>query len=225
MSARDVSLALLALAAGSIDVLAFTRLGGALPSAMTGNTALLGLTLGRGHLRDAVPFLLAFGGFVAATATATGVCKAVSGTSESQRTIVRLLAGEAALLAGFAILWQFAARPMVGAARNSLILLAAAAMGIQGVTARSIGRPGLNTIVFTSTLSAIVSALTAAALRRPHGVFSDTRRQVYIFAIYFLGAALAGVAVMGRVDPIAALPLIAVLGAVICLYRPPAMLH
>lgn len=96
---------------------------------------------------------------------------------------------------------------------------------IQGVTARSIGRPGLNTIVFTSTLSAIVSALTAAALRRPHGLFSDPRRQVYIFAIYFLGAALAGVAVTGRVDPIAAWPLIAVLGAVICLHRPPAMLH
>lgn len=39
-------LALLAVAAGSVDVLAFAGLGGVLPSAMTGNTALLGRALG-----------------------------------------------------------------------------------------------------------------------------------------------------------------------------------
>src|SRR5690348_5430780 len=44
----DVALALLALGAGSMDALGFFALGGAFPSAVTGNTALLGLAVGRG---------------------------------------------------------------------------------------------------------------------------------------------------------------------------------
>ncbi|MGH8160965.1 MAG: DUF1275 family protein, partial [Gammaproteobacteria bacterium] len=42
VDAQDGGLALLASAAGAMDVLAFTHLGNVLPSAMTGNTALLG---------------------------------------------------------------------------------------------------------------------------------------------------------------------------------------
>ena len=43
----DLGLAMLAVGAGSMDVFGFFALGGALPSAMTGNTALLGLALGQ----------------------------------------------------------------------------------------------------------------------------------------------------------------------------------
>lgn len=43
--ARDLGLVSLAMAAGGMDVLAFTHLANVLPSAMTGNTALLGLAL------------------------------------------------------------------------------------------------------------------------------------------------------------------------------------
>ena len=39
----DLGLAMLAIGAGSMDVFGFFALGGALPSAMTGSTALLGL--------------------------------------------------------------------------------------------------------------------------------------------------------------------------------------
>ena len=44
----DVGLALLGFASGSMDALAFFNLGEVFPSAMTGNTALLGLALGQG---------------------------------------------------------------------------------------------------------------------------------------------------------------------------------
>jgi hypothetical protein len=46
----DVGLALLGFASGSMDALAFFNLGQVFPSAMTGNTALLGLALGQGDV-------------------------------------------------------------------------------------------------------------------------------------------------------------------------------
>ena len=49
----DVGLALLGFASGSMDALAFFNLGEVFPSAMTGNTALLGLAL--------LPFVAVFG--------------------------------------------------------------------------------------------------------------------------------------------------------------------
>lgn len=217
---QDLGLASLALGAGCIDVLAFVRLGGALPSAMTGNTALLGLTLGRGHPLDAVPFLLAFVGFVVGTAVAVTTSEAIPSSGRTARATVSLLGQEAVLLASFAVLWQLAARPVADTARNALILLAAAGMGMQGVAARLTGRSGLNTIVFTSTLSAIVGSVTRTLLLRPSRQLDrDTRRHIGIFGVYFLGAIMAGLAIRGDAHAIAILPLVAVLGAIACYYR------
>ena len=50
VDSSDVGLALLGFASGSMDALAFFNLGEVFPSAMTGNTALLGLALGQGHV-------------------------------------------------------------------------------------------------------------------------------------------------------------------------------
>ena len=60
----DIGLALLAIGAGSMDAVGFFALGGALPSAMTGNTALLGLALGQGHPAAAAPPFAAAGGVI-----------------------------------------------------------------------------------------------------------------------------------------------------------------
>ena len=69
----DIGLALLALGAGSMDALGFFALGGALPSAMTGNTALLGLALGQGHPVAAAPPFAAGLGFVLGAALAAAL--------------------------------------------------------------------------------------------------------------------------------------------------------
>ncbi len=67
----DVALALLSFAAGAMDALAFFSLGEVFPSAMTGNTALLGLALGQGHLTRASRPFVAFVGFLAGGALAS----------------------------------------------------------------------------------------------------------------------------------------------------------
>ena len=184
---------------------------------MTGNTALLGFALGRGQLAGAVPLLLALAGFVLGAATATAVLNLARAPD---RVASLLLVLEAVLLAGFALGWQVAARPIGGFGRDGLILLAASSMGIQGVVAPRADRPGINTIVFTSTLTAIVGAVTQALVRVPHRLNSAAKRQIFMFAAYLLGAIAAGLFLHhGGFRPIVALPVAAVLGALACRVR------
>ena len=103
----DFGLALLGFASGSMDALAFLNLRQVFPSAMTGNTALLGLALGQGNLVAASRPLVAFAGFLtAASAAAAGVDLWLDGCPVS-RAVRWLLAVEACLLAMFAVAWQF----------------------------------------------------------------------------------------------------------------------
>jgi uncharacterized membrane protein YoaK (UPF0700 family) len=69
----DLGLAMLAIGAGSMDAFGLFALGGALPSAMTGNTALLGLALGQGHPTAAAPPFAAGTGFVLGAALASAL--------------------------------------------------------------------------------------------------------------------------------------------------------
>jgi uncharacterized membrane protein YoaK (UPF0700 family) len=208
----DFGLALLGFASGSMDALAFLNLRQVFPSAMTGNTALLGLALGQGNLVAASRPLVAFAGFLtAASAAAAGVDLWLDGCPVS-RAVRWLLAVEACLLAMFAVAWQFSDRPISGVGLYGLIVLASSAMGIQSLAARLVDRPGITTVVFTSTLTAIATAVTAALLRRPHRLTFATKRQIGMFLIYGAGAIVAGLlASEGAV--IAFLPFVAVIAA------------
>jgi uncharacterized membrane protein YoaK (UPF0700 family) len=110
---------------------------------------------------------------------------------------------------------------------DALILLSATAMGIQGVIARHINAPGINTIVFTSTLVAIVMSVTGA-LARPSlhpPVRIRTARQIGIFLAYGLGGLLAAILISRDTGIIQWVPLLAVAGAVSCFElgeQPPA---
>jgi uncharacterized membrane protein YoaK (UPF0700 family) len=189
---RDLGLALLGFASGTMDALAFLNLRQVFPSAMTGNTALLGVALGQGHLIAASRPLIAFAGFlIGAAVAAAGVDLWFEGCPVS-RAIRPLLALEACLLAAFAVVWQFADRPIAGVGLYTLIVSASSAMGIQSRTARLIDRPGITTVVFTSTLTAIATAAIAALLRRPHRLPFTTKRQIGMFLIYAVGAAVGG---------------------------------
>src|SRR6478752_2183302 len=132
----DIGLALLAIGAGSMDAFGFFALNGALPSAMTGNTALLGLALGQGHPAAAAPPLAAGAGFVLGAALASALLHLGLDKLSARRTVAWLLAVEACVLPGFLLAWQFADRPAAGLSLYVLILLGAVGMGIQSVAAR-----------------------------------------------------------------------------------------
>ena len=161
--AGDFGLALLSFASGSMDALAFFNLGQVFPSAMTGNTALLGLSLGQGHLIEASRPFIAFAGFLAGAAVASASVELWLHKLSISRAVCRLLALEACLLAAFALAWWFIDRPDRGRLVSmGSIVAVSSAMGIQSVAARLVGRSGITTVVFTSTLTAIVTSATEA---------------------------------------------------------------
>ncbi len=211
VDAADGGLALLGLASGAMDALAFFSLGEIFPSAMTGNTALLGLALGQGRFVDASRPFVALAGFLLGAALAAASVDLWLGKLPPPRAIWRLLAAETCLLAVFALAFQFMGQPSFGPWLYGLILVVASAMGVQSVAARLAARPGVTTVVFTSTLTSIVSAATSAMLRPPHRLPFAAKRQIGVFLAYGLGAALCGL--LAARAPIAFMPLAAVLAA------------
>ena len=138
----DVALALLSFAAGAMDALAFFSLGEVFPSAMTGNTALLGLAIGQGHLTRASRPFVAFVGFLAGGALASASLELRLKAVTKPQAVWRLLALEACLLAVFTVAWTLVERPIADLVDYPIIVVASSAMGIQSVAARLLGAPG-----------------------------------------------------------------------------------
>ena len=205
----DVGLALMAVAAGSTDAMAFLKLGMVFTSAMTGNTVLMCIAIGQGRLAAALLSFAAFASFVVGAMLAA----ALSGRRPARTgaSLTPLFVLEIACLAGFVALW-FASDRSKEAATYALVALSALAMGVQGVTARHINVPQVNTIVFTTTILTVVVSVTNALLRSP-GLPFDTKRQIGVLLIYALGAALAGLSIARDDGVYLWLPLIAVIGA------------
>jgi uncharacterized membrane protein YoaK (UPF0700 family) len=205
---HDLTLALLAFASGTTDVLSFLALSGVFTSAMTGNTALLGLAAGQGQSGAAVRSVAALAGFLMGVAAGT----LPRGIGGRRSDLSQILALELLCLGLFTAIWG--TRPDLdnGSAVYGLILLSAAGMGIQSVAARRINLPGIPTVVFTSTLTSIVMAATEAVLRRTRFPFEGLR-QIAVFCAYLIGTLLAGVMASRSLGAIVLLPLIAVLGA------------
>jgi uncharacterized membrane protein YoaK (UPF0700 family) len=207
---QDASLALLAAAAGTLDVLGYLRLGPALISAMTGNGALLGLAIGQHQFAAALHSGAAFGGFVVGVAGGALLLDDKDrGWSARVTTIVTI---EAVLLATFALLWLASTHPLSDASAYVLILLASGGMGLQSVAVRQLRIPGVTTTFFTGTLTSIVISVARAAEppTGPRKLPSSMLPQLVALAAYVGAAACAGVAASHGVNAIALLPVAAV---------------
>jgi uncharacterized membrane protein YoaK (UPF0700 family) len=185
---------------------------------MTGNTALLGLALGQGHPAAAAPPLAAGAGFVLGAALASALLHLTSPSCQRAAPSPGCSLSRPASSAGFLPAWQFAERPAAGLLLYVLILLGAAGMGIQSVAARQDGRPGVTNVVFTSTLTAIVIAVTGVALGSPRRLGFAAKRQSFILLAYGVGAVTGGFLTWRAIDAIPFLPLVAALAA-LCLHR------
>jgi uncharacterized membrane protein YoaK (UPF0700 family) len=167
---RDVLLVVLTLTTGALDAVSYLRLGKVFSSVITGNLALLGVAGGEQDASLALNAGLALAGY----AVGVLVGGALAGTPEPGQPawpveVTRTLAIEFGVLAAFS-------------GRLALLLLAAAAMGVQSTAVRRLGQ--MSTTYLTSTLTGI---LTALALRRwPE----DWWRSTGIIVMAVIGAAL-----------------------------------
>jgi uncharacterized membrane protein YoaK (UPF0700 family) len=205
----DLGLGLMAVAAGSSDALAYLKLGNVFTSAMTGNTVLLCIAVGQGHVQAALQSFTAFGAFVIGAVLAAVLSRRPAPTPP----LLPLFTLEIACLIAFVAVW-FATGVSSEPARYALISLSAIAMGVQGVTARQINVPQVNTIVFTTTIISVVAACTHAVLRSTRVPF-DTKRQIGVLLIYAAGAVLTAFLVTRDYGIYVFIPLAAVIGALL----------
>jgi uncharacterized membrane protein YoaK (UPF0700 family) len=198
-----------AFAAGAVDVITFAKLGGILASAMTGNLAFMGYYLGRFSFASALGSAIALLGFVMGGSVGT-----LLGRGRGRDAALRLLlAAEVVLLAGAVALWLATAHGVESVSRYGVIVLLAVSMGLQSIVGKRVNLSNIPTVVFTSTLTNIVIALTEMAASGRFSVPADTRRQTVSFLLYFVGALAAGFAVHFHALVLIFLPLLAVGGA------------
>jgi uncharacterized membrane protein YoaK (UPF0700 family) len=214
--ALDGVLGLTSFAAGSVDVLSFAKLGGVLASAMTGNVALLGLYAGRDNAAAALSSMVALIAFILGAGAGVWAAR----RRAQHGALKLLLAAEFALLLAGASLWLASGRPQGGICANGVVVFLAMAMGVQMIAGRHLNLAGIPTVVFTSTLTNIVTGVTEALARKTRRLPPDFWRQCLALAVYFGGALAAGICVYAGTPAMMFLPVTAVAAALALLAWP-----
>ena len=206
-----------AFAAGSVDLIAFAKLGAVLVSAMTGNLAFLGYYISRFSFAAALGSALALVGYVLGTAAGVLLSRNLS-----QHPALRLLlTAQAVLLAITLVIWPSITQHRGTLGLDSVIILASMAMGMQSIVGKRVNLSNIPTIVFTSTLTNIIIGLTETLASGKFTMPRDTKRQAASFLMYWVGATVTGYAVFFALPFFMAIPLAAVLLALLSelLYR------
>jgi uncharacterized membrane protein YoaK (UPF0700 family) len=200
-------LAVLAAAAGCLDAVCVTRLGGLFASVITGNLVLLGRAIATVDGRLAAGTTTAVGSYALGVAAGTVSLRRREAGWRRRTSIVATV--EVILLTGVAAGW-LATDGQPGRSTPLLLGLAAAAMGVQSVITISSGVRGASTTYLTGTLTGVVRAVAGDPHRFAAGAGGAAR----------LGALLCGAAVGAlvlRVAPSWALALPAALVAAVAI--------
>jgi uncharacterized membrane protein YoaK (UPF0700 family) len=180
---RDILLVVLTLTTGALDAVTFLRLGNVFSSVITGNLVLLGVAAGQLDAALALNAGLALAGYAGGVVAGA----ALAGTPELGQPVwpvqvTRALAVESGVLAAFSGEWLAVGGHPAGASRVALLLLAAAAMGLQSTAVRRLGQ--MSTTYLTSTLTGVISAIALG--RRP----DEWQRSTAILIAAVTGATL-----------------------------------
>lgn len=199
-------LAVLSAAAGCLDVVAVTRLGGPFASVITGNLVLLGRAVATVDGRMVVDTSTAVGSYGVGVAVGTLGLRG-GGAGWCRRTSL-VVGFEVVLLIGVAAGWLVTgAQP--GYPTTALLLgLAAAAMGVQSAITISTGVRGASTTYLTGTLTSVVRVLVRGPRR-----FAASAGDASRLAALLSGAAVGGLVL--RVAPVWAPVLAAALVAAV----------
>jgi uncharacterized membrane protein YoaK (UPF0700 family) len=201
-------LVVLTAAAGCLDVVCVTRLGGPFASVITGNLVQLGRAIATPDGRLAADATAAVGGYAVGVAAGTVPLRRC-GPGWRRRTSL-VMALEVMLLAGVATGW-LAAGAHPGRSSTVLLLgLAAAAMGIQSAATISSGVRGASTTYLTGTLTSVVRTVAVD----PHRFGAGAGGAVRLVAL-LCGATVCTLVL--RVAPLWAPALPAVLVAAVAL--------
>jgi len=179
----DQRLVALAAAAGCLDAASFLGLEGIFPANQTGNTALLGIAIGRGDWGAMGRTGMALLGFCLGALLLGLALRHVARDRAWGPETGAALWVEVALLAGLLAVWHTG--PVYVA-----IALAALAMGVQSLAAQRAGVPGVSTTFVTGTLTRLSSRLgSGEASARADGT------PALVWVAYLAGAVAGGAAI------------------------------
>jgi uncharacterized membrane protein YoaK (UPF0700 family) len=180
----------LAAIGGWVDAIGFLTLFGLFTAHLSGNTARLGVALGRGEastaLTYAVPIVVFFGGAV------LGMAFMTTRHARGRGAIAPLLAVEAALVATFmvvgTILRDAGDLTPRSAAYYGLAVLAVAAMGLQTAALRNVAGVPVHTTFITGMVTHFAEAIVGVVRRDPRRASPHAGVYGGLVAAYVAGA-------------------------------------
>ena len=188
---RHALVVVLTFLTGSADAIGFLALGGAFSSVMTGNMVLLGLSAGRGDGDLALTSACAIASFI------TGVLAGahVAGSAQPDdpvwpRRVTRALVLELLVFVVFLVVWVVTLPSRSEHVDLALLMLSAAALGVQSSAIQRFGVPGLSSTYLTGTLTALIGGVAA---RSP---WRTLRPKAHVLLALITGAAVGALMAM-----------------------------
>lgn len=204
---RDALAVALTLTTGAVDAVSFLRLGKVFSSVITGNMALLGVAAGSHSATLAVSGGIALLGYAIGTAAGGLIARVpAAGQHPWPARVTAALIVETVVLIAFSAGWLATGGHPSGIPQQTLLSLAASAMGMQSAAVRRLGQ--LSTTYLTSTLTALVVCL---ALRQRPG---KEPRSLGILAA-FIGGAVVGAVVANYAPDWVPAPVLVPIAAVV----------
>jgi uncharacterized membrane protein YoaK (UPF0700 family) len=212
---RDGLVTLLALTSGAVDATSFLALGQVFSSVMTGNLVLLGVAASNHDATQAIHAGVSIAAYAAGVLAGAPLAARDSDDSDQRRiwppAVTLTLALELCLLVAFTVGWELSPASHRGGAGLALLILLAAAMGMQSAAVSRLGK--MSSTYMTGTLTGVLIALVT---RSRHGSRAEGRwRNVTALAAVAIGALAAGLlrsAAPAWVPAVALVPQAAVTG-------------
>ncbi len=216
---------LLTWVAGSLDAISYLELRHVFTANMTGNTALLGLALGRGEFAAAGRSAFALLGYVCGVAAGMIIAGFRTASPGSEASEIKPLITEGAVLMLFAVMCRHVFPDPSTTAIDILIVLSGTAMGIQSAAVRRLNLPGVVTTYITGTITVLTAGLVLrlhaggepkAPAKAGTAIDWESRLELQAAVFFAYGLAALATAVMQQRWPMAAIlsPLIAITIAV-----------
>lgn len=196
---RHALVVVLTFLTGAADATGFLALGGAFSSVMTGNMVLLGLSVGHAELALGVNSGAAIVSYIIGVLLGAHI----GGVARSDdpvwpRQVTRALQAELLILTVSLVLWELTDDNRSTTVSRVLLMLAAAALGVQGSAVQRFGVPGLSSTYLTGTLTSLISAIAA---RTPARTLLPSAQVLFALIV---GAAVGAVVVdqLPRLSPV-----------------------
>jgi uncharacterized membrane protein YoaK (UPF0700 family) len=183
---RDYRVVLLTITAGAVNAVSFIALGKVFSSVITGNLVLLGVAVTTHSSTEAIHAGLGIAGYAAGVLVGAPLAARRSHQAGTwPASVTAILGAELVVLAGFCVAWELSQGSLHDGAQLTLLVVLAAAMGLQAAAVRRLGQ--MSSTYLTSTLTGVLAGLVTRT--KPEGL----GRSLGALAAIVVGALAGGI--------------------------------